>query len=71
MHLNEHTWHTADCTRKIPWLAGVRRSTTRLSSRVSWPTVGAASPAARAFSMASLLLAAQGSDCDCWVEYYI
>ncbi len=38
------TWHTALCTLKMAWLAGVRRSRKRLSSRRSWPTVGITSP---------------------------
>ncbi len=37
---------TPDCTRKMAWLAGVRRSTHRLSSRVSRFTVAIFSPAA-------------------------
>lgn len=34
-------WHTADWILKIAWLAGVRRSIQRWSSRVSAATVGA------------------------------
>ncbi len=56
-HSDEHllTWHTALCSLKMAWLAGVRKSRKRLLSRLSCPTVASNSPfSAAAFTSASL-----------------
>lgn len=53
-------WQTHTCTRKMAWLAGVRKSRCRTSRRVSWFTVTTTSPSA-ACSDSALLRDASAS----------